>query len=54
MYKIIAVKIAQEELITGMLRDMQKILSNVKDAYELCDVVYGPGEFLLFELQVIQ
>ena len=36
------------------MRDIQKFLSKVKDAYELGDVVYGPGEFLFFGLQVIQ
>ena len=51
---ILAVKIVDDVLITGKLPDIQKFVSKVKEKYELGTVVYGPGDFSFFGLQVIQ
>ena len=51
---ILAVKIVDDVLITGKLPDIQTFMSSVKAKYEMSTIVYGTGEFLFFELQVLQ
>ncbi len=51
---ILAVKIVDDVLITGLSDRIQAFVAEVQKTYELGIAVYGPGEFLLFGLQIVQ
>ena len=51
--EIMAVKIVDDILITGKISKVQNFISSVKLQYKLGTVVFGPGSFLFYGLQII-
>ena len=52
--EILAVKIVDDVLITGSRINIENFIAQVQSKYELGTVVYGPGQFLFFGLQLEQ
>ena len=52
--EIMAVKIVDDVLITGKRSRVQNFISSIKRRYTLGTVVFGPGSFLFYGLQIIQ
>ena len=52
--EVMAVKIVDDVLITVKRSRIQNFISSVERRYILGTVVFGPGSFLFYRLQVIQ
>ena len=51
---MMVVKIVDDALITGKRNTVRNFISSIKIQYKLGNIVFGPGLFLFYGLQIVQ